>query len=108
VFYIYELPIPETTKKQKEYLIKTGLTLLSLNSEANQFNKLKKELGITIDKKADPIKLRAELELFIAKELYGLNDEDWKYITSTFTYGGKTVTRKELDQIIDYSLKINS
>jgi len=108
IFFVYELPIVNITIKQKEYLVKTGLTLLCLNSEANQFNKLKKELGVTIDKNADPIKLRAELELFIAKELYGLNDEDWKYIISTFTYGGKTETRRELDQIINYSLKINS
>jgi len=108
MFFVYELPIANVTIEQKEYLVKTGFTLLSLNSEAKQFNKLKNELGITIDKKADSIKLRAELELFIAKELYGLNDEDWKYITSTFTYGGKTETRKELDQIIDCSLKTNS
>lgn len=107
IFFVYELPITNVTKKQREYLVNTGLTLQWLNSEQNQFKKLKKELGVTIDRKADPIKLRAELELFIAKELYGLSDEDWQYITSTFTYGGKTKTREELDKIINYSLKIN-
>ena len=48
-------------------------------------------------------KLRAELEILIAKELYGLSKADWLYLTSTFTYGEDEVTRKELDEIIEVS-----
>lgn len=102
--FMYELPIPQIGKKQKEYLVKSGFALLYVKCDKKQFNILKKQLGIEPEKDIDAIKLRAELELFIAKQLYGLDDDDWKYITSTFTYGA-SATREELDQIINYSLK---
>ena len=47
--------------------------------------------------------LRAELEILIAKELYGLDKNDWQYLTSTFVYGEDEITRKELDEIISIS-----
>ncbi|MFH1195521.1 MAG: N-6 DNA methylase [bacterium] len=105
MFFIYELPIPKLNKKQKELLVNSGLALLSHFNEKKQFNKLFEEMNFIPPKKFDSIKTRAELELFIAKDVYGLNDEDWEYITSTFTYGSDSQTKKELDQIIAHSLK---
>lgn len=45
----------------------------------------------------------AALEVFIARELYGLSLDDWKHLTGTFTYGSGA-TREELDEIIGHSL----
>ncbi|RMG81170.1 MAG: hypothetical protein D6707_05215 [Bacteroidetes bacterium] len=104
--FLYELPVPDINEEQKKYLVNAGFTLQYLHSEQGKFNKLKKELGVRINKGADPIELRAELEVFIAKELYGLDNDDWKYIVSTFTFGGDTETRHELDRIITASLDL--
>lgn len=49
---------------------------------------------------------RAALEVFIARELYGLSPEDWKHLTSTFTFGGDSETKAELDEIIRQSLAL--
>lgn len=48
---------------------------------------------------------RAALEVFIARELYGLSLEDWKHLTGTFTFGSGT-TKAELDEIIRQSLAL--
>ena len=48
----------------------------------------------------------ATLEVFIARDLYGLTLDDWKYLTSTFTFGGESETKAELDEIIRQSLAL--
>ena len=101
-----ELPIPEATQEQKEYIVKTGLTILYLSSKDEDYDNLLRQLKTKIDKKADIIKLRAELEFFIAKELFNLTKEEWDYLTATFVYGAKSETKKELDQIISYSKEL--
>ena len=45
---------------------------------------------------------RAALEVFIARELYGLALEDWQHLTGTFTFGGGD-SKAELDEIIRQS-----
>ena len=52
------------------------------------------------------VKERAPLEVFIARELYGLSLDDWKHLTSTFTFGGDSETKAELDEIIRQSLTL--
>jgi len=104
--FMNELPIPEATQEQKEYIVKTGLTILYLSSKDEDYDKLLRQLKTKIDKKADIIKLRAELEFFIAKELFNLTKEEWDYLTATFVYGAKSETKKELDQIISYSKEL--
>jgi len=47
----------------------------------------------------------AALEVFIARELYGLALEDWKHLTGTFTFGSGE-TKAELDEIIRQSLEL--
>ena len=49
------------------------------------------------------MKERAALEVFIARELYGLSSDDWKHLTGTFTFGSGE-TKAELDEIIRQSL----
>ena len=49
------------------------------------------------------VKERAALEVFIARDLYGLSLDDWKHLTGTFTFGSGP-TREELDEIIRQSL----
>ena len=49
------------------------------------------------------MKERAALEAFIARELYGLNVADWEHLTGTFTFGGDSDSKRELDEIIRLS-----
>ena len=52
------------------------------------------------------MKERAALEVFIARELYSLSPDDWKHLTSTFTFGGDSDTKAELDEIIRQSVEL--
>jgi hypothetical protein len=104
--FLYELPIPKVTEKVKQEIIKRAFALLYHKSDSTLYEDLRKDLGI--DKKwlsgydnADTHNvLRAELEVLIARDLYGLNTNDWDYLTSTFIYGDESVSKKELDEII--------
>ena len=44
------------------------------------------------------------MEVFIARDLYGLSLDDWKHLTGTFTFGSGP-TKAELDEIIRQSLR---
>jgi len=83
-FQFMELPIPEITPAQKKKLADFAAGLL--NGPRN-------------------VQERAALEVFIARELYGLSLDDWKHLTGTFTFGSGP-TREELDEIIRQSLVI--
>ena len=48
---------------------------------------------------------RAVLEVFVARELYGLSLDDWKHLTGTFTFGSGE-TKSELDEIMRQSLSL--
>jgi hypothetical protein len=106
MFYIYELPIPDVNDKQKKEIVYKSFQLLYHKSGKLLFDDLGKELGIKPEKKIDEIRVRAELEVLIARELYGLTKEEWSYITSTFIYGDESETKKELDEIIERSKEI--
>jgi hypothetical protein len=84
MFYIYELPIPSLTATQKEILTAAATKLL---------------------KNPHDVPERAALEVFIARELYGLSREDWQHLTGTFTFGSGE-TKAELDEIIRQSLAL--
>jgi hypothetical protein len=82
VHHLYELPIP------------------NLNLVA------RKQLAAAADKLLESpwdVKERAALEVFIARELYGLSLDDWKHLTGTFTFGSGP-TKEELDEIIRQSI----
>jgi hypothetical protein len=82
VHHLYELPISTLSAIHKKKLAASAVTLLK-----------------------DPrdVKERAALEVFIARDLYGLSLDDWKHLTGTFTFGSGP-TKAELDEIIRLSL----
>ena len=84
VHHLYELPIPKLSAAQKKKLADAAAKLL---------------------KNPRDVKERATLEVFIARELYGLSLDDWKHLTGTFTFGGGE-TKAELDEIIRQSLAL--
>ena len=49
------------------------------------------------------MKERARLEVFIARDLYGLDAADWAHLTGTFTFGGDSDSKAGLDEIIRLS-----
>jgi hypothetical protein len=48
---------------------------------------------------------RAALEVFIARDLYGLSLDDWQHLTGTFTFGSGA-TKTELDEITRQSMAL--
>lgn len=105
--FIYELPIPPATEDQKNTIIHKAFSLFSRNDKIGAFDELGEALQVSPDTETDPIQIRAALEVLIAKELYGLTANDWKYLTSTFVYGSPTSpTKQELDEIIRVSQEI--
>ena len=84
-FYVYELPLPKFNASQTTKLADFAGNLL---------------------KKTGNTKERAAMEVFIARELYGLSSEDWQHLTSTFTFGGESDTKAELDEIIRQSVEL--
>ena len=82
IFQFLELPIPQLTAAQKKKLAEFAEKLL---------------------KNPRDVKERAALEVFIARELYGLSLDDWKHLTGTFTFGSGN-SKAELDEIIRQSL----
>ncbi len=105
MFKIYELPIPEINKDLLRIICKKSFNLLYHFSEKELFEDLRIELDLEVEE-IDPINERAELEVLIAKELFKLNKEDWKYLCSTFIYGADSETKKELDSIIQKSIEL--
>jgi hypothetical protein len=81
---LYELPVPELPDVAKGKLAAFAARLLKKPSEVTE---------------------RAGLEVFIARELYGLSLDDWKHLTGTFTFGSGP-TKEELDEIIRLSLAL--
>jgi len=103
IFFVNELPIAEASDIDKQRIIELGFNLLYRKSNRDDFEDLKNELKIEIDETRDLAEMRAELEIIIAKNLYQLNKSDWEYLTSTFTFGGASETKAELDKIIALS-----
>jgi hypothetical protein len=105
--FIYELPIASVPNKLKKQIVAKAFTLLYAKSNSKLYEDLREELGLgkINSEDLDLIKIRAELEVIIAKELYKLNKADWEHLTSTFIYG-KNETKKELDKIIAVSKEI--
>jgi len=101
--FIYELPIAEASDIDKQRIVESGFNLLYRKSNRDDYEDLKNELNIEIDESRDLAEMRAELEIIIAKNLYQLNKSDWEYLTSTFTFGGASETKAELDKIIALS-----
>jgi hypothetical protein len=83
IFQLNELPIPPLEAKQKQML----------SAAAGK-----------LSKKPDDVKERAKLEVFVARELCCLSLDDWKHPTGTFTFGGDSESKADLDEIIRLSI----
>ncbi|MCU0443389.1 MAG: N-6 DNA methylase [Microscillaceae bacterium] len=103
--FLYELPIPLASDDLKQRIIQKSLALLiHKNNQQGEYEALKQSTSFVIDiPNAQLNYLRAELEILIAQELYGLTKTEWLYLTSTFIYGENPTTRQELDDIIRIS-----
>ena len=101
ISFLYEMPVPDAAKHIRSQIVELSRQIVLANDSQNYF----KELGKKPAKSFDVIYTRAELEILIAKEVYGLSASDWKYLTSTFVQG-ESDTKVELDAIIRQSLKI--
>ena len=82
IHQLNELPIPKLSPANKKTLADSAAKLL---------------------KNPRDVKERAALEVFIARELYGLSLDDWKHLTGTFTFGSGE-SKAELDEIIRQSI----
>jgi len=84
VHHLYELPIPEMKPAARKQLTTAATKLLANPRDVAE---------------------RATLEVFIARDLYGLSRDDWEHLTATFTFGSGE-TKAELDEIIRRSLSL--
>jgi hypothetical protein len=108
-YYMYELPIPTCPNKLKKEITEKSLALLQLKNPPDWYEPLREELKLAEISEKTPqfaLQTRAELEVLIARELYGLSAADWDYLTATFIYGGESATKQELDAIIALSKQL--
>jgi len=110
--FMYELPLPSMNEAQRRRVAQMAHTLLVANSQG-EFDGLVGELGFEplvrrtsyLQDSTATVGIRAELEVLIARELYGLSAEDWQYLVSTFIYGNSdSPTKQELDAVIAETL----
>lgn len=87
MFYVYQLPVPRLTEQDPAFtpIVNRAAKLICTTPE---FDDLAREVGLKSHKKGvtDPVeraKLRAELDGLIA-HLYGLTEEEFAYILTTF------------------------
>jgi hypothetical protein len=87
MFYVYQLPVPRLTEKDPAFrpIVERAARLICTTPE---FDDLAKEAGIGSHKKGatnqvERARLRAELDGLIA-HLYGLTEEEFAYILTTF------------------------
>lgn len=87
MFYIYQLPVPRLSENDSEFapIVNRAAKLICTTPE---FDDLAKEVGLGSHKKgvidpAERARLRAELDGMVA-HLYGLTEEEFSYILTTF------------------------
>ena len=87
MFYIYQIPVPRLNKKDKAFkpIVERAARLICTTPE---FDDLAKEVGLGSHKKGvtnevERARLRAELDGLVA-HLYGLTEEEFAYILTTF------------------------
>ncbi len=101
MFYIYQLPIPRLTKGDRYFtdIVQRAAKLICTTPEFDELaqetlNLTSRQCGVTIE--GDRAKLRAELDGIIA-HLYGLTEEEFAYILSTFPIVSDTVKESALE-----------
>ena len=99
MFYIYQLPIPRLTKNDRYFndIVERAAKLICTTSE---FDELAQEVGLGshqqgITDETERAKLRAELDGMVA-HLYGLTEDEFSYILTTFPIVNPTVKEAAL------------
>lgn len=103
-FYVYQLPVPRLTTGEKYFkeIVQRAAQLICTTPE---FDELAQEVGLGSHKEGVTNevkrgKLRAELDGIIA-HLYGLTEEEFAYILTTFPIVSETVKIAALDAYRD-------
>ncbi|MCC5647060.1 hypothetical protein LC607_29930 [Nostoc sp. CHAB 5824] len=99
MFYIYQLPVPRLTKNDRNFndIVQRAAKLISTTPE---FDELAQEVGLGshqqgVTDEAERAKLRAELDGTVA-HLYGLTEDEFSYILTTFLIVNPTVKEAAL------------
>lgn len=94
MFYIYSLPVPRLVEKDKEFapIAERAAKLICTTPE---FDDLAREVGLGsyqngVTNETERQNLRAELDALVA-HLYGLTEEEFSYILTTFPLVSETV-----------------
>ncbi|BDI15627.1 hypothetical protein ANSO36C_14290 [Nostoc cf. commune SO-36] len=99
MFYIYQLPVPRLTKNDRNFndIVQRAAKLICTTPE---FDELAQEVGLGshqqgVTDETERAKLRAELDGMIA-HLYGLTEDEFSYILTTFPIVNATVKEAAL------------
>ena len=107
MFYIYQLPIPRLTESDRYFseIVQRAAKLICTTPE---YDELAQEVGLAshtngITNESERAKLRAELDGMIA-HLYGLTEEEFAYILSTFPIVAEPVKQAALEAYRTFAL----
>ncbi|MBW4689196.1 MAG: ATP-binding protein [Komarekiella atlantica HA4396-MV6] len=98
-FYIYQLPVPRLTKSDRYFndIVQRAAKLICTTPE---FDELAQEVGLShkqgVTDETERAQLRAELDGMIA-HLYGLTEEEFSYILTTFPIVPESVKQAALE-----------
>jgi hypothetical protein len=99
MFYIYQTPVPRLTKNDRNFndIVQRAAKLICTTPE---FDELAQEVGLGshqqgVTDEAERAKLRAELDGMVA-HLYGLTEDEFSYILTTFPIVNATVKEAAL------------
>ncbi|MBW4675242.1 MAG: ATP-binding protein [Desmonostoc geniculatum HA4340-LM1] len=99
MFYIYQLPVPRLTKNDRYFndIVQRAAKLICTTPE---FDELAQEVGLGshqqgVTDETQRAKLRAELDAMVA-HLYGLTEDEFSYILTTFPIVNATVKEAAL------------
>jgi hypothetical protein len=84
ISFLEELPIPKLADKLRTRLAAAAEKMLATPRDTKE---------------------RAKLEVLVARDVYGLDLDDWRHLTGTFTYGGGE-SKADLDAIIARSREL--
>ncbi len=108
IFYIYQLPVPRLTKSDRIFneIVERAAKLICTTPE---FDELAQEVGLNshqqgVTDDTERAKLRAELDGIIAN-LYGLTEDEFAYILTTFPIVSDTVKQAALSAYHTFSFR---
>ncbi|WP_341525891.1 hypothetical protein WKK05_25415 [Nostoc sp. UHCC 0302] len=105
MLYVYQLPIPRLTKSDRYFkdIVQRAAKLICTIPE---FDELAQEVGLSSHQKGvtdetERAKLRAELDGMVA-HLYGLTEDEFSYILTTFPIVNETVKEAALEAYCNF------